>query len=71
LATGAVQTASGTLQTLAASAEELASSVREIADMMVQSKTAADSVAGQAASAGQATARLVETSSAMGGGLSR
>jgi methyl-accepting chemotaxis protein len=67
LATGAVQTASGTLQTLAASAEELASSVREIADMMVQSKTAADSVAGQAASAGQATARLVETSSAMGG----
>ncbi len=67
LATGAVQTASGTVQTLAASAEELASSVREIANMMVQSKTATDAAAGQAASAGQATERLVETSSAMGG----
>jgi methyl-accepting chemotaxis protein len=67
LATGAVQTASGTVQTLAASAEELAGSVREIANMMVQSKTATDAAAGQAASAGQATERLVETSSAMGG----
>jgi PAS domain S-box-containing protein len=67
LAAGAVQTTSGSMQTLAASAEQLASSVRQISNMTAQSKTATDAAASQAESAGRATQRLAETSSAMGG----
>jgi methyl-accepting chemotaxis protein len=67
LAAGAVQTTSGAVQALAASAEELASSVREISNMMMQSKKATDAATIEAKSAGEATHRLTQTSTSMGG----
>ncbi len=67
LAAGTSSVAFGNVQTMAASAEELAVSAREIATMMVRSNEATQAAQAQASAAEDATLRLSETSSSMGG----
>lgn len=67
LAEQAAGRTSANVQTIASSAEEMAASVREIAASMTKSQDATDGAVGQVASAGEATRRLSEAASAMGG----
>lgn len=67
LAEQAAGRTSTNVQTIASSAEEMAASVREIAASMTKSQDATDGAVGQVASAGEATRRLSEAASAMGG----
>jgi methyl-accepting chemotaxis protein len=59
--------ASGNVQSMAAASEELAVSVAEISEAMTKSKTATDSAFSHAGAADEATQRLSNAASAMGG----
>jgi len=66
-AAAAAEETSGNVQMVASAAEELAASVCEISGSMAKSRTATDSAFDQVVGAGQATQRLSDAASAMGG----